>query len=207
MAYIRGMKLLQRFFAFALVALTLTSCFDVKEEIIFNADGSGAYEQTIDLSQVIKTFTEDSTYAETTRKSNEKISIWLKKIPGIHNVNVNEKSVGITRIGFEFNSISALNNALKNSGTYPTYVWSKNAIIYNGGIAQFGDSTEPVGSSDESSLFSTCKYTYSITLPAKKVKKCSNKGVTITKNNITLATTLDKLIENNKFNAMEIKFK
>ncbi len=201
------MKLLQHHFILIIAAITLSSCFDVKEEIIFNTDGSGTYQQTQDYSAMQSTFSLDSLLGPKTIKANETISKWLKNIPGIHNVHLNYKKEGINTIGFEFTSVAALNNALKNSGTYPTYVWNKKTFKYNGGIAQFGDSIKPLGTLDEAAMFSVCKYVYSVQLPTKKIKNCSNTGARYIYNTITFETTLDKLVENDKFASMIVKYK
>lgn len=44
----------QLLFVTAILSLTLTSCFDLVEEIWINSDGSGKYEYTMDLSQVMQ---------------------------------------------------------------------------------------------------------------------------------------------------------
>lgn len=44
----------QLLFVTAILSLTLTSCFELVEEIWINADGSGKYEYTMDLSQVMQ---------------------------------------------------------------------------------------------------------------------------------------------------------
>jgi hypothetical protein len=110
-------------FIIAALAICLTSCFDLKEEISINSDGSGSFIQTIDLGdnpmmQMALNMQNDSTQDadngmnkmdSTMQETKEKLS----KIKGISNVRTATATEGLKyTIMYDFADVDALNRAV-----------------------------------------------------------------------------------------------
>ncbi len=109
-----------------ILMFSLSSCFDIKEEITINKNGSGIYTFELDMSQMItmlesmKTMT-DSTATE--EEENDDISEKMREdtddklsalaaVKGISRVKDNsEPEKGIARYQFDFKDIESLNAA------------------------------------------------------------------------------------------------
>jgi hypothetical protein len=104
-----------------LVTLSLQSCFEIREKLELNSDGSGTFSLIIDMSeikQMVDAFAEgDDNEAESPlanmeqefRGTQEK----LEEIQGISNVALISENDGyIVTTRFEFTSVDALNEAM-----------------------------------------------------------------------------------------------
>ncbi|MEM6297765.1 MAG: hypothetical protein AAF740_03650 [Bacteroidota bacterium] len=105
---------------------SLSSCFDIKEEITINKNGSGTYAFELDMSEMItmlesmknmtdSTATEEEEDDDLLKKmsdgTNEKLQA-LESINGISNVkDSSEPEKGIARYQFNFKDIESLNAA------------------------------------------------------------------------------------------------
>lgn len=116
----------RRFYSLSLVAILaifLTSCFDLKEEVTINKDGSGSFIQTIDLGnnpmmQMALNMENDSSQNEekgmnkmdsTLAQTKEKLS----KVKGISNIKTAASTEGLKyTIMYDFSDVDALNAAL-----------------------------------------------------------------------------------------------
>lgn len=116
------MKRLQKFIlATGLLFLVLlnSSCISIIEKYIFNRNGGGEYNFTVDLKEMTSMMEamgstmEDDTTVATMMTDLEKKSVELEKIKGILNAKVNyNKETSEIEMSFLFSNIDALNQAL-----------------------------------------------------------------------------------------------
>jgi hypothetical protein len=110
-------------FIVAFLAISLTSCFDLKEEVTINSDGSGSFIQTIDMGtnpmmQMALNMQSDS--AKNTDKGMNKMDstmeqtkVKLSKVKGISNVQTATATEGLKyTIMYDFADVDALNRAV-----------------------------------------------------------------------------------------------
>ncbi len=111
------------FFILAFVALFLTSCFDLKEEVTINKDGSGSFIQTIDLGnnpmmQMALNMESDSSQNEEKRMNKMDSTLAqtkekLSKVKGISNIKTASSTEGLKyTVMYDFANVDALNAAL-----------------------------------------------------------------------------------------------
>jgi len=114
-----------KYFYFLLILL-LTSCIEIIDDLKINADGSGTFKYTINLSasktKVTPILALDSLYGEKVPKLNdikEKVKSFkenLKEQEGISNVIITEDYINyIVKLQCDFKSVEHLESALKNS--------------------------------------------------------------------------------------------
>jgi RecG-like helicase len=204
-------------------SLLLTSCFELREEIDLNKDGSGTYrllldmsqsKQTLDLAQKMQeakdneaaknlNFTIDSTFAKSVMR--------FKNMPGISfakdTVNKTDYVFGII---FNFSGMEALNNAImelnkdengKLTIEKPVYSMTKNIferqnLYYFNNISEVLKVNTNVEKNEKiSSLLQGASYVSVIKVNGK-IKKYSNKKAEIdyTKTVLRLATPLPEAI-------------
>ncbi len=202
-------------------SLFLTSCFELREEIDLNKDGSGVYrllldmsqsKQTIDLAQKMQdnesvkklNFTIDSTFSKSVMRFANMPGISLAK----DTVNKTDYVFGVM---FNFSGIEALNNAImeldkdengKTSIEKPIYSMTKNIferqnLYYFNNISEMLKSGENIKKSEQiNNLLQTASY-ISVIKVNGKIKKYSNKKAEIdyTKTVLRLATPLLEAIE------------
>ncbi|AFM05997.1 hypothetical protein Fleli_3683 [Bernardetia litoralis DSM 6794] len=107
----------------AILAISLTSCFDLKEEVTINSDGSGSFIQTIDMGnnpmmQMALSMQSDSAKNEKKGMNKmdstlEKTKAKLSKVEGISNVKTASATEGMKyTVMYDFADIDALNRAL-----------------------------------------------------------------------------------------------
>lgn len=123
--------ILKRFYSVSLLsflAIFFTSCFDLREEVSINNDGSGSFIQTIDLGdnpmiQMALSMQDDSAEGEKKDIGMDKMDSTLQetkaklsKIKGISNIKTasSEKGLKFT-VMYDFADVDALNAALNAS--------------------------------------------------------------------------------------------
>ncbi len=121
-----SMNTIKRFYSLSLVAFLafcLSSCFDFKEEVTINKDGSGSFIQTVDLGnnpmiQMALNMQSDS--AKNANKGMNKMDSTLEetkarlsKVQGISNIKTASSSEGMKfSVMYDFDDVNALNEAL-----------------------------------------------------------------------------------------------
>ncbi|WP_375560969.1 hypothetical protein ACE193_00015 [Bernardetia sp. OM2101] len=122
-------NIFKRFYSLFLVAtlaILLTSCFDLKEEITINKDGSGSFIQTIDMgsnpmiqmalnmqSDSAKNANKDMNKMDSTM---EETKVKLSKIKGISNIKTASSTEELKyTIMYDFADIDALNRAINTA--------------------------------------------------------------------------------------------
>ncbi|WP_336515275.1 hypothetical protein [Pollutibacter soli] len=109
-----------------LLSLAFAGCFDIKEEIFLEKNGSGTYVSTIDMTQMkemlnmMKSFMPDSLKEgkeddlEGLGSLDSLQNLWkdIDKVPGISNVQREKKSDMIFTVSFKFSDMKALNTAM-----------------------------------------------------------------------------------------------
>ncbi|WP_338791220.1 hypothetical protein V9L05_01720 [Bernardetia sp. Wsw4-3y2] len=122
-------NIFRRFYSLAIVAIlaiSLTSCFDLKEEVTINKDGSGSFIQTIDLGnnpmiQMALNMQSDS--AKSANKEMNKMDSTLEetkaklsKVKGISNIKTAASTEGMKfTVMYDFEDVDALNRAINAS--------------------------------------------------------------------------------------------
>jgi hypothetical protein len=218
---------MSKFYTLAIVffcSLFLSACFELREEIDLQKDGSGTYRLLLDMSQSKATidlaqkmqqdaeanknlnFTIDSTFAKSKLRFNGMLGISQAK----DSINKIDYIFGIS---FNFSGIEALNNAImelnrdengKNTIQEPIYSLSKN-IFTKQNIYYFNNISEVLKQSNNTekneklkTLLQGANYV-SIIKVNGKIKKISNKKAEIdyTKTVLRLSTALPEAISGN----------
>ena len=110
----------------AFLSLSLTSCFDIKEEVTIKEDGSGSFIQTIDMSknpmiQMALNMQSDSAKQENSMANKmdstmEETKARLSEIKGISNIQTATSEEGLKfTIMYDFEDVNALNQAVNAS--------------------------------------------------------------------------------------------
>lgn len=114
------------FFIIPILVLSLTSCFDLKEEITINKDGSGSFIQTIDLGnnpmmQMALNMQSDSAKNEGNAMNKmdstlQETKAKLSQVKGISNIKTASSAEGLKfTIMYDFEDVDALNKAVNAS--------------------------------------------------------------------------------------------
>lgn len=193
----------------ATIALFLSSCFDLKENIEMHKDGSGAYNMTLDLSQIAsysKSIQPDVEGSESIDSFDIGIMNQLKEralefshVKGISNVTYNRIG-GSSQysVSFDFVNVTALNMALKDkNSTSNKFDWAKNSFTWNNPgfeVMESSDSTNAIESSMAATLMESATYTFRLTVP-KKYKKISSKSVTKQGTTAQFSTNFGEIIK------------
>ncbi len=176
-----------------LVALTFQSCFEIKEILNINKDGSGSFSMVIDLSQVklmmeglggsedgetASPFSDMEAEYENTRSQ-------LEEIEGISNITFTSEMEGyVVKSGFDFSNIDALNMGMaviyeqEYEGIPEYYKFNKKTferttagnfldLIKN----ELGGDEMDVEGMDIASLFSEVAYVNEVVFYGMKIKK------------------------------------
>ncbi|PIY09106.1 MAG: hypothetical protein COZ18_08835 [Flexibacter sp. CG_4_10_14_3_um_filter_32_15] len=107
----------------SILAISLTSCFDLKEEVTINNDGSGSFIQTIDMGnnpmiQMALNMQSDSAKDANNRMNKmdstmEETKTKLSQVKGISNVKIATSTEGLKyTIMYDFADVDALNRAI-----------------------------------------------------------------------------------------------
>ncbi|PIY12504.1 MAG: hypothetical protein COZ18_01870 [Flexibacter sp. CG_4_10_14_3_um_filter_32_15] len=123
-------KILLQFTFLLLCVFTLTSCFELREEVYIKKDGSGTYSLTVDLSGrkqeiAVTTSLTDSTNEEKNFVANienviQKSSESFSEIGGITHVEYNTDYENyLTGFSFDFDNVESLTAALNQLNTEP----------------------------------------------------------------------------------------
>jgi hypothetical protein len=110
-------------FIVAILAISLTSCFDLKEEVTINSNGSGSFIQTIDMGnnpmmQMALNMQSDSTKDANNGMNKmdstmEETKAKLSQVKGISNVQTASSTEGLKyTIMYDFADVDALNRAI-----------------------------------------------------------------------------------------------
>lgn len=120
------------------IVLSLTSCFDITEELNVNNDGSGKYNLTIDMSGMMDMIdmmgeadSASESMDELETEYNKQAEL-LRAIEGITNVSSDFSKKGVYKIGYNFSSIDALNKALNTTAESKEGKESKITYSFNG---------------------------------------------------------------------------
>ena len=140
-------KILLQLTLLLLCVFTLTSCFELREEIYIKKDGSGTYSLTVDLSGrkqevAITTSLTDSTQEEKNFVANienviQKSSESFSEIGGITHVEyTTDYENYLTGFSFDFDNVEALTAALnqlntEQTSTKPAFEFSKRSFERN----------------------------------------------------------------------------
>jgi len=205
-----------RLYILGILVFFISSCYDIKEEMVLNRNGSGVYQITFTLH--------DSVYAEMFAQDSMKMVNSIEKdlrkekerllgIEGIHNVNCVVMKLGkVSRVGFEFKNVSALNKALVRDSNSPRYFLTKKNWSITGGLPmlfkldELGSDTSKQSRDLEQGIFQNSKYTADI-LVMGKIKSTGNKLAKKAGNRIVLNCDLNAVLDNKKTNTFQIKFK
>ncbi len=199
-----------------IMSLFLQSCFEIKEIITINKDGSGNFTMSIDMSEVkemVENFSggknddKGSPLAEMQEEfeaTREKLAI----IEGISNINfVTENEGYVISTGFDFNNIDALNRGMNvvyedenEDGTQTEYYKLKKKIFERTLSHNLLDQLkEEMGSGDIgaegmdlATIFSDVAYVNVVTFTDRKVKKTSSDEIKISDDGSTM--TLKRFI-------------
>jgi len=208
---------------FIIFIFTLTSCFEIREEMDIKNDGAGTYSITLDMSKSKNMLDMAEQMAENDDKIpfSEIDSAFIKSaealntMEGISNaqgIKDRENYIFITK--FDFKSIDALNDALNemNKRKYPelenfpiVYKYEKKVLertnhFYMKGLTDFSEQT----GGDEQKLgqikamMQTAIYTSIIRTPDGKIKKFSNSKATLSDNKkeLRLSANLLEIADN-----------
>jgi hypothetical protein len=184
---------------FVLILLSLSSCFELREEIDIKPNGTGTYTMIVDMSK-------SKTLLDMFMKMNEngdKVSMAeidstflkgsddLNKIEGITNAQtINDKTNYVFGIKFDFKDVDALNDALNetNKRKYPElenfppiYKFEKKSLertnyFYMKGLTDISEQAggDPQKIEQMKTLLKTATFSYIIRSPEGKIKKYSN---------------------------------
>lgn len=228
------MKKYYNWLFFALL-VQLTACFELREEIELQPNGSGKYYLLLDMSQSKSTidlamnmqkskgddnlkqlnFAIDSTFSKSVRRFNGMKGITNAK----DSVNKTDYIFGIS---FNFSDIASLNNAIiqlneDRNGSYTTiFDLAKNTfsrsnqfyLAYINENLQQNFTTNPEKVAQYKNLLQTAQYTYIVKVQGK-IKKFSNDKAELdyTKKALRLSVPLTQALEGKAVLENEIKFK
>lgn len=178
-----------------IAALLMQSCFEIRETLKINKDGSGSFILSIDLSQVklmLEGFgggddSENTSPFENMEEEYESTRAELELIEGISNISFTSEMDGyIIRSSFDFSSIDALNrgmdvvydNASEDGDVPEYYKMSKKSFERTANHnflemvkEELGTEEMQVEGLDLASLFSEVAYINEITFNGKTIKK------------------------------------
>lgn len=116
--------LYSRIFIFLFSCILFTSCIEIEENYTIKKNGSGSYEFKVDMTQMMemmKAMGGPEGMGEEVKDPSKDVSFdeelkELEKVEGISNIqSVKDQKNGIVSFSFDFESLSALNNARKNT--------------------------------------------------------------------------------------------
>ena len=221
------MKKYFQLFAACTLILSLSSCFELREEVDINKAGNGTYSMIVDLSKVktminiaLATSEEgkDKNPFEDMDEAFGSAKGELNKLKGISNVQeINNRTDYIFGLKFDFEDVASLNNALRKMGeergSLPDiYAFSKGTLKRSKDF-QFGDLNKELSKSggEEAaqlkSIFATAEYIYVVR--AGKIKSFSNPNskLSSSKKEVRLVTSFDDVIKGQADVSNTIKFK
>lgn len=203
---------------FLFLTFTLTSCFEIREEIDIKSNGSGTYTMTLDMSKSKNILDIAMSMAENEDKipfaeidsAFIKSAEALNKMEDISNAQgVKDKVNYIFTTKFDFKSVDALNDALNemNKRKYPELesfpivykyenkVLERTSHFYMKGLTDFSEQT---GGDEQKlaqikALMQTAIYTSIIRTPEGKIKKFSNTKATLSDNKKELHLSVNLL--------------
>ncbi len=218
------MKKLFNFLLLVATVLTVSSCFEITEEVTVNKNGSGNYISTIDASKLSEQmqmlaafdttgemvpklkYSLDSTFAETFKK--------YAKIKGISNVHVDTSKPYIYKVSMDFKDMDVLNEAVnldkKGADRQNLYAWKKGQISRKDFALNLDDMKMEDDSQKEmaKSMLDGMNYTIIFNLPGK-VKKMTNKEAKIgdDKKTVTLECSLLDVMDKKVSLGNEVSYK
>ncbi|WP_448518416.1 hypothetical protein [Rhodoflexus sp.] len=180
-----------------LAACSLTSCFEVREDITIDKNGAGSYAFLIDMSSskamidlaVGMQATKDRTPFNQMDSSFAKGIARLSNMEGISNVQpINNREQYIFGMSFDFANIDALNAALNQStqeqaeqNNNPIFSFRKKVLIRNDRsmVSSLADlevlRSTPEGATQIKALLEGASYVYTVRPKTGKVRSFSNK--------------------------------
>ena len=218
------MKKLINFLLLVATVLSVSSCFEITEEVTVNKNGSGNYISTIDASKLSEQmqmlaafdttgemvpklkYSLDSTFSETFKK--------YAKIKGISNVNVDTSKPYIYKVSMDFKDMDVLNEVVnldkKGADRQNLYAWKKGQLSRKDFALNLDDMKMEDDSQKEmaKSMLEGMKYTIIFNLPGK-VKKSTNKEAIIgdNKKTVTLACSLLDVMDKKVSLGNEVNYK
>ncbi len=144
-----------------LIVFLATSCFQIREKIFFKSDGSGSFELTMDMSQMMAmmqgfadSMGEDMESEEEGESQDTTFNAQIPKLEalaGITKVTTSSSKEGVSTLKFDFKSIDVLNQALnvvyeteKNPevGEVKFFTMEKNKVVRHEGFDLFKEITK-----------------------------------------------------------------
>lgn len=209
------------------IAISLTGCIEIFEDITLEENGSGHFREKVDMSgaagmiNMIKAASDSSGENGEAAQNNDMSQAFMEKweklkgMPGIENVRiVRDPDSHQYSVDFDFNNGTALNEAIKKmqgkeGSEEVVYKISKSSLTRSdndmSGALEQGEDEETAEMTK--AMLSDMKYTISVTLPGK-VKSVSNKNAEIVGNNVVkLVASFGELTEKKKSLGMEIRYK
>ena len=218
------MKNLFNFLLLATMILTMSSCFEITEEVTVKKDGSGNYISTIDATKLSEQmqmlaafdttgemvpklkYSLDSTFSETFKK--------YRQIKGVTNVKVDTSKSYIYKVTMDYKDVNVLNEVVnldkKGADRQELYAWQKGQLSRK----DFALNLDDMKMEDESqkemakSMLEGMKYTIIFNLPGK-VKKSINKEAKISddKKTVILACSLLDVMDKKVSLGNEVNYK
>lgn len=183
------MKNIYNYLIIIVILLTVTSCFEITEEVSLRKDGTGIYVSTTDATKALELTKMVGDEAKQNLKSSlDSIIIEymenFKSMKGISSVKLDTSKPFVYRISMNFNNIAALNNAISNNNkeTRDAYTWQIGKLTrmdmpFGIGVDDFDQIFTDDDSQKEQikSMLSDLKYTMIWKFPTE-IKSMTNKG-------------------------------
>jgi hypothetical protein len=211
-------------------ALSLQSCFEIREVVTFREDGSGSFRLSIDLSQVKQMMqgfgqqenSEEGSPFQNMEAEYEKTREKLAVVDGISGMKfISENDGYVVTTGFDFSDVSALNKGMdvvsenaSGSGEIPEYYkFNKRSfertashnfidLVKN----EFAGNNMGVEGMDLSTLFSDVAYVNQIHFEEKTVRRVRSGNVEVSEDGSTV-TNRYLIFNENAAQSLEFKLK
>ncbi len=218
------MKKLFYFLLLVTSVLTVSSCFEITEEVTVNKDGSGNYISTINATKLSEQmqmlaafdttgemvpklkYSLDSTFSETFKK--------YAKIKGVANIKVDTSKPYIYKVSLDYKDVNVLNEVVnldkKDAERQNLYAWKKGQLSRKDYALNLDDMQMEDESQKEmaKSMLEGMKYTVIFNLPGK-VKNSINKEAVISsdKKKVTLECSLLDVMDKKVSLGNEVNYK
>ncbi len=218
------MKKLINFLLLVATVLSVSSCFEITEEVTVNKNGSGNYISTIDATKLSEQmqmlaafdttgemvpklkYSLDSTFSETFKK--------YAKVKGVSNVHVDTSKPYVYKVSLDFKDTEVLNEVVnldkKGADRQNLYAWKKGQLSRKDFALNLDDMKMEDDSQKEmaKSMLEGMKYTIIFNLPGK-VKKSTNNEAKISDNKktVTLSCSLLDVMDKKVSLGNEVTYK
>lgn len=191
-----------------LTTLLLQSCFEIKEIVTINRDGSGTFSMCIDMSgvkEMVESFSQEGEETESPLGEMEdefhatkaKLSI----IEGISNIRMEAENDGyVITTSFDFADIDALNTGMnvvyenEEGSRTEYYRYKKRSFARTPAHNMLDELTSEMASGDMggqdmdlAEIFSDVAYINTVTFPGRKIKKASSSAIEISEDGSSMS--------------------